>query len=236
MRRKISILMLLLVYSMNFTACDMDSKAKLKAQQKLEEEKKLKETQEKYDILFKGKVSNLKAAPDFAGSKFISTECLITKLKNKKVKFKFEFDNETNSCKFDEFPHMGLVHTAEYTIKDGKIIFDSTKYSMLMATLKYEDWEVLFKKKLSEASEEEIEEFMESLKGGPKDIEEFFKLVRDCYDKEHKIFENWNKVYAKYPPLEGEISADKKTITIKKFVIPNWYEIVEFENLVFTRE
>lgn len=227
MRTKLNILiMVLLACVMSFTACDIDGKnkaAKLKEQQQLEEEK----LKEKHDIL-QGHVGELKADPDFAGIQFTSQ-------KFGEEEYYLKFKTETNSCSIEPRARsaIGSYHTAEYTIKDGKVLFDSAKYSKLMSTYTTEEWELFFRKQFGHLSEEEFKENF-----GGMTMEEVIEESIKAF-KKFKFFEKLNETYTKYlkyPALEGEISADKKSITIKKFVYPNWDKIVELENVVFNKE
>ena len=231
MRTKLSILVMVLVaLTVIFTGCDSSGikarEAELKEKQRLEEEKKLEE-QKKIDILFNGKVGELKPDSDFEGTQFTSQ-------KFGEEQYYLKFNTETNSCSIESMSRsaIGSYHTAEYTIKDGKIIFDSTKYSKLMSTYTIEEWELFFRKKIGYLSEEELQANL-----GSMTVEEFFKKATEGF-KKLKFFEKLNETYTKYlkyPALEAEISTDKKTITIKKFVYPDWDKIVELENVVFTR-
>lgn len=218
--------MVLLVCIVSFTACDISGKVKtdkLKEQQKLEEEK----LKEKIDVL-QGNVGELKADPDFAGIQFTSQ-------KFGEEEYYLKFKTETNSCSIEARARsaIGSYHTAEYTIKDGKFIFDSTKYSKLMSTCTIEEWELFFRKQYGHLSEEEFKKNFSGMTM-EKVIKESIKAF-----KKFKAFETLNETYTKYlkyPVLEGEISADKRSITIKKFVYPDWDKIVELENVVFTRK
>lgn len=248
MKRKIlSVMVAGLFLSMLIMNCDSNGKKKMEEQQNKEkqrieeeqlkkEEERKKEQQKKIDTLL-GKGAAAKADPDFVGSKFenrgkISGDGL-----------DMDFASDTNLAQFSFISVSTLSYpTAAYKVIDDtvpgnkKIIFDFTNYLTALSTVTQDDYIELNKieaeKELRSRggmTEEEIK----------KAIEDFIQDILDDIKKDPSVFEDIRNTaieQLKKPIMEGVLSADKNTITIKNFVYYDWGSTSEEGEKVFTRQ
>lgn len=230
MKKMIAILFMVLAIIAIFTACDTNGKKSIDEKQKnlqKEKEQKMKELQkntikQQTDILL-GNIGAKATETSLIGYLFGHKEHGI------------EFNKNTTSCSFCNLTPYGYKQpisigyeypVAEYTVQGNSIILDFTKFSTVMAHRTVEDYELFLRELFAKENEPEHA------------IEEEIKNTVEYLRKEH-IIEKLNKLYTEYlkqPPLEGELSADKKSITFKKFVIPDHDKIVTYENVTFTRQ
>ena len=225
MKMKQTLLFILSAIIVITTACDIDGKNAAERgymQQQNNDSKQQNNTiKQQTDIV----VGNI-------GSKVTDTSLVSYTFKNKTHAIKF--NKKTNVCQIPTL-HNGIEQplsigyenpVAEYTIKDAGITLNFKEFSKVMANRTVEWYEQYLRERLARMpnkpahAEEEIKQMMEEVKKG-------------------NIIEKVNKLYTEYlkePPLEGVLSADKKTITFKKFVIPGYNKIERYENVTFTRQ
>ncbi|QEJ99953.1 hypothetical protein FUT84_01335 [Treponema phagedenis] len=248
MKRKIlSVMVAGLFLSMLIMNCDSNGKKKMEEQQKKEkqrieeeqlkkEEERKKEQQKKIDTLL-GKGAAAKADPDFVGSKFENRGKIIGD------ELELNFASDTNLVSaispgvvIDSYP------TAAYKVIDDtvpgnkKIIFDFTNYLTALSTVTQDDYMQLYKiaaekelRRRGGMTEEEIK----------KVIEDSIQDILDEIKKHPSAFEDIRNTaieQLKNPIMEGVLSADKNTITIKNFVYYGWGSTSEKGEKVFTRQ
>ncbi|QEK05295.1 hypothetical protein [Treponema phagedenis] len=236
MKRKIlSVMVAGLFLSMLIMNCDSNGKKKMEEQQNKEkqrieeeqlkkEEERKKEQQKKIDTLL-GKGAAAKADPDFVGSKFESDY------------LELNFASDTNLAQFSVIPSSSLPYpTAAYKVTGNKIIFDFTNYLTALSTVTQDDY--------IELEKIEAEKELRS-KGGmteeeiKKAIEDFIQDELDDLKKDPIAFEDIRNTaieQLKNPIMEGVLSADKNTITIKNFVYYDWGSTSAEGEKVFTRQ
>ena len=226
MKRKIAFLgLLLLAIAGIITACGDGGKEQEKKRMELEKQQK--------DAIFNGKVGTASADSTLKNAVYADRD---------KTHREIVFDSTTNSCVISEINDSSVLQAhpaAIYMVKDGKITLDFSKFSTLMS--KITDDEVLaqhkkqsyaeFKKKgYKETDFEKLwEKYLEEYKAKGGNLKDMIKAYRETFVKLYTE-------YLKEVPLEGELSADKKMITFKKFAIPGYDKIERYENVVFTRK
>ena len=197
------------------------------------EEKRMELEKQQKDAIFNGKVGT--ASPDNAlkGLVFVDRD---------KTHRKIVFDSTTNSCVISEINDGSVLQAhpaAVYMIKDSKITLDFTKYSMMMSKITDDEVLAQHKKQLyAELKNKGVKEtdFDKQWEAYLKEYKEKgHGTVQDMIKAYRETFVKLYTEYLKEKPLEGVLSADKKTITFKKFAIPGYNKIERHENVVFTR-
>lgn len=241
MRTKLSILvMVLLACVMSFTACDVNGKlkaAKLKEeeQQRLEEEKKLEE-QKLIDITY---VFGDKPASE--GLKNVSFKTGV----NTDISFR-----ETNVAQFVVNGILSNSFYGIYTLKDNELTFDLsrsihkdvTAEQFLKAERLFWEYqlktaeELLKKEGITESERKKAETDIKMIKRGLEELKTY--TPNDAWVLENvKRIQQLSKDIEPINPITATISADKKTLTLKKMLVKqNADGTAEYaENVVFTR-
>lgn len=217
---------LLLAIAGIITACGDGRKEQEKKRMELEKQQK--------DAIFNGKVGTASADSTLKNTVYADRD---------KTHRKIVFDSTTNSCVISEINDGSVLQAhpaAVYMIKDSKITLDFTKYSTMMS--KITDDEVLAQHKkqlyaelknkgvketdLDKKWEAYLKEYKEK---GHGTVQDMIKAYRETFVKLYTE-------YLKQPPLEGMLSADKTSITFKKFVIPSYDKIVTYDNVTFKKK
>ena len=234
MKSKIIVLTVLLLAIVSiFSACDVHGKKKAEEERVRKDHQK----QQKEDI-FNGKVGIMNADSALKNSLFVDGD---------KTHQKIVFAADTNSCTIEGYSSGGYLAAkpvlesypaAEYTVQDGTVTLSFKKYSTRMSKITEDEVLEQYKIQAYSAMKKEGAQEADLDKLWQEHIKELEK--HGGLQKSIKFFQEYYvKTYTEYlkePPLEGVLSADKKTITFKKFAIPDDGEIKRYENVVFTRQ
>lgn len=233
------LMMILLTCAISFTACDIDGKtkaAKLKEEQRLEEEKKLEE-QKLMDIVH---VFGDKPAND-----------MLKKQVYKNSQHEIVFYEDTNVAGFIIDARRESIPNGIYTLNNSELIFDLSRSIHKDVTVeKYKKgFELAFKKLIQKLKEKlnkdgvlhaEKEKIEQSIKDCEAEIEAVMKTPSDHPHFLYvvKRIQQLSKDIEPINPIIGVLSADKKTLTLKKMLVKqNADGTAEYaENVVFTRE